>query len=53
MNEDVGADQVVCRGCGLTLAVRDHFSRRLSAFMGVHADAEAPGELAQSQPLAS
>jgi hypothetical protein len=34
-----------CSGCGLTLQVRDHFSRRLGAFMGVRADAEAPGEL--------
>ena len=52
MNEDVHADLVVCRGCGLTLAVRDHFSRRLSAFMGVHADAEAPGDLPEPKALA-
>lgn len=44
MNPDVRTDLVACRGCGLTLAVRDHFSRRLSAFMGVNADAEAPGD---------
>jgi hypothetical protein len=25
--------------------VRDHFSRRLGAFMGVMVDAEAPGEI--------
>ncbi|MFT0861945.1 dimethylamine monooxygenase subunit DmmA family protein [Ancylobacter sp. G4_0304] len=36
---------VVCEGCGANLVVRDHFSRGLSAFMGVQADAEAPGEL--------
>ena len=47
MSGNVATDLVVCRGCGLTLSVRDHFSRRLSAFMGVHADAEAPG----SSPL--
>ena len=51
LNEDVGADLVVCRGCGLTLSVRDHFSRRLAAFMGVNADAEAPGVLSEAQPL--
>ena len=33
-----------CPGCGAQLFVRDHFSRRLAAFMGVKVDAEAPGE---------
>ena len=32
-------------GCGRWLLVRDHYSRRLAAYMGVMADAEAPGEL--------
>jgi hypothetical protein len=27
------------------LLVRDHYSRRLGAFMGVCIDAEAPGEI--------
>jgi hypothetical protein len=31
--------------------VRDHFSRRLAAFMGVQADAENPGELPQPEQL--
>ena len=31
-----------CAACGLTLTVRDHFSRPLSAYMGVVADAERP-----------
>ncbi|MDQ0509883.1 dimethylamine monooxygenase subunit DmmA family protein [Ancylobacter amanitiformis] len=35
----------VCEGCGAHLVVRDHFSRMHAAFMGVQADAEAPGEL--------
>ncbi len=35
----------VCTGCRARLLVRDHFSRRLNAFMGVQADAEIPGEL--------
>lgn len=35
----------ICDGCGANLVVRDHFSRFHSAFMGVQADAEAPGEL--------
>ena len=43
--ENVTINLVACSGCGAHLLVRDHFSRRLSAFMGVEADAEAPGEL--------
>ena len=31
-----------CAVCGLNLTVRDHFSRPLSAYMGVSADAERP-----------
>ncbi len=34
-----------CSGCGKQLFVRDHFSRRLGAYMGLMVDAEAPGEL--------
>jgi predicted RNA-binding Zn-ribbon protein involved in translation (DUF1610 family) len=45
MIEDVTRNIVPCPGCGANLAVRDHFSRRLAAFMGVKADAEAPGEI--------
>ena len=45
VTEDVKTNIVACRGCGLHLLVRDHYSRRLGAYMGVMADAEAPGEL--------
>ena len=45
MNEGVTANVTPCGGCGRKLFVRDHFSRRLAAFMGVQADAEVPGEL--------
>ncbi|HSI39047.1 MAG TPA: dimethylamine monooxygenase subunit DmmA family protein [Xanthobacteraceae bacterium] len=41
----------VCEGCGAHLVVRDHFSRGLAAFMGVQADAEAPGELPPAEEL--
>ncbi|MEA3151933.1 MAG: dimethylamine monooxygenase subunit, partial [Gammaproteobacteria bacterium] len=34
-----------CAGCNRWLLVRDHYSRRLAAYMGVMVDAEAPGEL--------
>jgi len=40
-----------CPGCGVTLQVRDHFSRRLGAFMGVKADAEEPGNLPETVEL--
>jgi hypothetical protein len=43
VNEDVTTNLVACAGCGRMLLVRDHYSRRLAAFMGVQADAELPG----------
>ena len=43
--EDVRTNIVRCTGCERWLLVRDHYSRRLAAYMGVMADAEAPGEL--------
>jgi hypothetical protein len=43
--ENVHTNIVRCIGCGRWLLVRDHYSRRLAAYMGVMADAEAPGEL--------
>jgi dimethylamine monooxygenase subunit C len=45
LNEGVTTNLATCGGCGRHLLVRDHFSRRLAAFMGVQADAEVPGEL--------
>jgi hypothetical protein len=49
--EDVRTNIVACSGCGRWLLVRDHYSRRLAAYMGVMADAEAPGELPAVQEL--
>jgi hypothetical protein len=43
--ENVRTNIVCCVDCGLWLLVRDHYSRRLAAYMGVMVDAEAPGEL--------
>jgi hypothetical protein len=43
--EDVRTNIVLCTGCDRWLLVRDHYSRRLAAYMGVMVDAEAPGEL--------
>lgn len=42
--EGVSTSTVACAGCGRELLVRDHFSRRHGAFMGVMVDAEVPGE---------
>ncbi|WP_428851413.1 dimethylamine monooxygenase subunit DmmA family protein [Imbroritus primus] len=39
-SEGVHTPQVTCCGCGRDLLVRDHYSRRHAAFMGVMADAE-------------
>ena len=43
--EEVRTNIVRCADCGTWLLVRDHYSRRLAAYMGVMVDAEAPGEL--------
>ena len=43
--EEVRTNIVECVACHRWLLVRDHYSRRLAAYMGVMADAEAPGEL--------
>jgi dimethylamine monooxygenase subunit C len=43
--ENVRTNIVQCIGCERWLLVRDHYSRRLAAYMGVMVDAEAPGEL--------
>ena len=43
--EHVRTNIVRCSGCSRWLSVRDHYSRRLAAYMGVVVDAEAPGEL--------
>lgn len=49
--EDVQTTIAKCAGCGMTLLVRDHFSRRLSAYMGVKVDAEVPGEIPGPEAL--
>jgi hypothetical protein len=45
LSEDVTTNIVRCGGCNRHLVVRDHYSRRLAAYMGVMADAELPGDL--------
>ena len=53
ITEGVTTSIVTCSGCGAPLFVRDHFSRRLSAFMGVQVDAEVPGEVPEAEELYS
>ncbi|MCQ9376315.1 hypothetical protein NMQ14_18900 [Methyloversatilis sp. XJ19-13] len=40
-----------CSGCGRALFVRDHFSRRLGAYMGFQIDAEAPGDIPAAEVI--
>jgi hypothetical protein len=47
MTENVTVNPVKCAHCGQMLSVRDHYSRRLAAFMGVRVDAEVPGDIPQ------
>ncbi len=51
MNQDVTTSIVICSGCGTNLLVRDHFSRRLAAFMGIAVDAEVPGQVPAPEVL--
>lgn len=43
ITDHVTTQPITCSGCGLSLLVRDHFSRRIGAFQGVSIDAEEPG----------
>ncbi len=52
-NEGVSTNLVTCAGCQAQLFVRDHFSRRNNAFMGVQIDAEVPGETIDLEELTS
>jgi hypothetical protein len=51
LTEDVTTSIVACAGCGRHLLVRDHFSKRHGAFMGVMVDAEAPGLVPQAEEI--
>ncbi|MDO7655507.1 MAG: hypothetical protein MUQ64_07175 [Paracoccaceae bacterium] len=49
ITENVKIDPFKCGHCGLHLFVRDHYSRRISAFQGVNIDAEDPGVVPPSE----
>ncbi|MBU6449079.1 MAG: hypothetical protein KGQ26_05570 [Rhodospirillales bacterium] len=53
MIEDVAVNIAPCPACDAVLSVRDHFSRRLAAFMGVKVDAEVPGEIPAPEEFAT
>lgn len=45
ITHDAHTNIKACAGCGKMLFVRDHFSRRMGAYMGLMVDAESPGEI--------
>jgi hypothetical protein len=49
--EGVRTNIVQCSGCSRWLTVRDHYSRRFAAYMGLMSDAESPGELPRVEEL--
>jgi hypothetical protein len=51
MTDDVTTSIVRCAGCDAHLFVRDHFSARLAAFMGVQIDAEDHGAVPAGERL--
>ncbi|MFN0144111.1 MAG: dimethylamine monooxygenase subunit DmmA family protein [Mycobacterium sp.] len=51
ITENVTTSPYACTHCGLSLLVRDHYSRRIGAFQGVNIDAEEPGTAPQPEEL--
>lgn len=51
ITERVTTQPVTCSRCGLSLLVRDHYSRRIGAFQGVCIDAEEPGSAPPPDPV--
>lgn len=51
ITENVKTSPFTCSHCGLSLLVRDHYSRRIGAFQGVNIDAEEPGTAPKPEEL--
>ena len=51
ITDNVTTSPYICTHCGLSLLVRDHYSRRIGAFQGVNIDAEEPGTAPQPEEL--
>ncbi|WP_245584435.1 dimethylamine monooxygenase subunit DmmA family protein [Novosphingobium acidiphilum] len=53
VNPGVTTTVATCAGCGVSLSVRDHFSRAQNAWMGVQCDAEVPGDVPAIKDLSA
>lgn len=51
ITDNVTTSPYACTHCGLSLLVRDHYSRRIGAFQGVCIDAEEPGTAPKPEEL--
>ena len=51
ITDNVTTSPYTCTHCGLSLLVRDHYSRRIGAFQGVNIDAEEPGTAPKPEEL--
>lgn len=51
ITDNVTTSPYTCSHCGLSLLVRDHYSRRIGAFQGVCIDAEEPGTAPKPEEL--
>lgn len=51
ITQDVDTNIAPCAGCQRMLVVRDHFSRRLGAYMGLMVDAEQPGNVPEIEEM--
>jgi dimethylamine monooxygenase subunit C len=51
ITHDITTNIGKCCGCQRMLFVRDHFSRRLGAYMGLMVDAESPGILPEIEEI--
>lgn len=51
IDPEVHHNVYTCPGCGRHLFVRDHFSRRLGAYMGLMVDAEEPGNIPEVEEM--
>jgi predicted RNA-binding Zn-ribbon protein involved in translation (DUF1610 family) len=51
ITDNVKTSPYTCTHCGLSLLVRDHYSRRIGAFQGVCIDAEEPGTAPKPEEL--
>ncbi|WP_397600809.1 dimethylamine monooxygenase subunit DmmA family protein [Silvanigrella sp.] len=51
ITNDIKENIIKCYGCGRMLFIREHFSRRFGAYMGVMANAESPYDLPEIEEI--